>query len=58
MSTALAVRIIFWVWFIAAVLVGQQRLLQRVPPPVVQGVLFGLTALLVGAYFRLAAFRA
>lgn len=58
MSTALAVRIVFWVWFIAAVLVGQQHLLQRVPPPAVQGILFGLTALLLFAYFRLAAFRA
>jgi hypothetical protein len=58
MSTALVVRLAFWVWFIAAVLVGQQRLLQRLPPPVVQGVLFGLTAILTLAYFRLAAFRA
>ena len=58
MSTALVVRLLFWVWFIAAVLVGQQRLLQRLPPPAVQGILFGLTALLTYAYFRVAALRA
>ena len=58
MPIALAVRLVFWLWFAAAVLVGQQRLLQRVPPPAVQGVLFGLTALLLLAYFLLNAFRA
>ena len=57
MSTALVVRLAFWLWFAAAVVVGQQRVLQRVPPPVVQAILFGLTALLLLAYFRLAALR-
>ena len=58
MPIALVVRLVFWLWFAAALVVGQQRLLQRLSPPAVQGVLFGLTALLLLAYFRLAALRA
>jgi hypothetical protein len=51
MPVAVVVRIVFWAWFIAAVFAGQQHLLQRLPAPAAQGVLFGLTALLLLAYF-------
>jgi hypothetical protein len=58
MPIALVVRLVFWLWFAAAVVVGEQRTLARLPPPAVQGVIFGLTALLLLGYFRLAALRA
>jgi hypothetical protein len=51
-------RFVFWLWFFAAVAVGHFRLLQRVPAPAVQGILFGLTALLLAAYFYLRPVRA
>ena len=58
MSIALVVRLVFWLWFAAAVLIGQLHLLQRAPAPAVPGVLAGLTALLLYAYFRIAPLRA
>jgi hypothetical protein len=57
MSVPLFVRLVFWAWFAAAVYIGQQRVLQRLPPPAVQGILFGLTALVLLGYFRVAALR-
>jgi hypothetical protein len=51
MTTPLLVRISVWTWLIAALLVGNYHLLQRLPMPAVQGVLFGLTALLLLLYF-------
>jgi hypothetical protein len=50
MTTPLAIRSALWLWLIAAILAGRLLLLQRMPMPAVQGVLFGLTALLVLAY--------
>jgi len=58
MSTSRVVRLVFWLWFFAAVLTGRQLLLQRIPPPAIQGILFGLTALLLLAYARLTPLRA
>jgi hypothetical protein len=58
MSTSLAVRLVVWSWFAAALLVGQQLVLQRLPPAAGPGILLGLTALLLLAYFRLAPARA
>jgi hypothetical protein len=52
MPTSLVVRLIFWVWFAAAVVAGQQLVLQRLPPLATPGILLGLTALLLFAYFR------
>ncbi len=52
MQTSLIVRTIGWLWFAAAVLAGHFLLLQRLSPPAIQGILFGLTALLLAAYFR------
>ena len=57
MSSALVVRLVFWVWLGAAVFAGQQLLLQRIPPIGVQACILGLTAMLVTAYFRVAAIR-
>lgn len=57
MTAALVARLVFWVWFIAAVLVGQQRLLERMPPAAAQGILFGLTGVLLAAYFAVRAVR-
>jgi hypothetical protein len=57
MSSALVVRLVFWVWLGAAVLAGQQLLLQRIPPIGVQACILGLAAVLVTAYFRVSAIR-
>ena len=57
MSVPVVVRLIFWIWFAAAVLAGQQRWLQRLPPPATPAILFALTALALAAYFRVAALR-
>ncbi len=57
MTTPLLVRLSIWTWLIAAMLVGNYRLLQRLPMPAVQGVLFGLTAILLLLYFKLGALR-
>jgi hypothetical protein len=58
MPTSLVVRLVFWAWFAAAVLGGQQLLLERLPPPATLGIFLGLTALLLIVYFRLAPIRA
>lgn len=58
MTAALLVRIIFWLWFAAAVLAGHFLVLQRLPAPAVPGMVFTLTALLLLAYFRLPGVRA
>jgi hypothetical protein len=52
MPAAFLVRVLFWIWFGAAILAGHFRLLQRLPPFGVQGIIFGLSALLLLAYFR------
>jgi len=56
-STPLVIRICLWTWLIAAMLAGNYRLLQRLPLPAVQGVLFGLTAILLLLYFRVRRLR-
>ena len=58
MPAALVARLVFWLWFGAAVALGYFRVLQRVPPPVIQAIIFGLTGALLLAYFRIAAVRA
>lgn len=55
--TALLVRLVFWVWFAAAIYAGQSGLLQRLPPPAIPGIVFGLTALLLYGYFRVSPLR-
>jgi len=57
MTTPILVRISIWTWLIAAMLVGNYRLLQRLPMPAIQGVLFGLTAILLLLYFKVGALR-
>ncbi|HVS51129.1 MAG TPA: hypothetical protein VHD62_02145 [Opitutaceae bacterium] len=53
MPAALALRLIFWLWFGAALVAGRTLFLQRLPPPAVQAILFGLTGLVLASYFRL-----
>jgi hypothetical protein len=57
MSAAIVARLVLWLWFAAALAVGYFRVLPRLPPPAIQGIIFGLTGLLLIAYFRLAAVR-
>lgn len=57
MSTSLVVRIVIWVWLLAAVAVGNSHLLLRLPPIATPAILFGLTALLVLAYRAIPPFR-
>ena len=58
MSTRIAVRIVFWIWFIAALFIGRQLVLQRLPPAAIPAFVFGLSALLVDLYFRIPPLRA
>jgi hypothetical protein len=58
MPTPLPIRIAIWLWLIAALAAGNYQLLQRLPMPVVQGVLFALTALVLLVYFKTTALRA
>lgn len=58
MQTPLPIRIVIWLWLIAAFLVGHYGLLQKIPMPAVQGVLLGLTALILLVYFKTTALRA
>jgi hypothetical protein len=57
MSIPVVIRLVFWCWFAAAVLAGQQRVLQRLPSLATPGILLGLTVLLLLGYFRLTALR-
>jgi hypothetical protein len=57
MSTGIVVRLVFWLWFAAAVTIGYQRGLARLPAAAVPAILLGLTGLLLTAYFRWTAFR-
>jgi hypothetical protein len=58
MSAAIVARLVLWLWFGTAVAVGYFGVLQRVPPPVIQAVIFWLTGCILVAYFRIAAVRA
>ena len=58
MPIALTVRLVFWVWFAAAVFAGEERMLERLPPVAVPALVCGLTALLLLNYFRVATLRA
>ncbi len=58
MSVPVVVRLVFWLWFAAAVFAGQQGVLQRLPAPAGPVIIFTLTALLLLAYYRVTALRA
>lgn len=58
MPAAFVARILLWLWFGAAVAVGHFLLLQRLTPWGVQGILLGLTVLLLYSYVRFSAVRA
>lgn len=58
MRTPLVLRIVFWVWLIAAVVFSQSLLAQRISLAALQGILLALTAALVLAYRKMAGFRA
>jgi hypothetical protein len=57
MNTPILIRISVWAWLIVAIVVGNYRLLQRLPMPGVQAVLFGLTGIVLFLYFRLHGLR-
>jgi len=54
----IAVRLILWTWFLAALTAGKLGLLLYVPVPVLPGLLLVLTGLLLAAYFGVRAIRA
>ena len=58
MPPALMVRLLFWLWFGAALAAGHFLWLQRLPRFGVPGITLGLTALVLVAYFRIAPVRA
>jgi hypothetical protein len=57
MRTPFAIRVVFWLWLLAAVAAGHYLVLQRLPFFAAQGILLGLTALLVLSYRTVGAFR-
>ena len=57
MPTALVVRLVFWSWLTLAIVAGRLLLLQHLPPIAVPACVLVLAALLLAAYFRLAAVR-
>lgn len=56
-STAQSVRLALWLWFFAAIAAGYYLLLQRIPPLAIPGVIFGLSALSLLAYFKIIPLR-
>jgi len=52
MPMRLIVRLVFWLWLLAALFVGNSLVLQRLPLPAVQGLLFALTAGVLLLYAR------
>lgn len=58
MLVSLLARVLFWVWFAAALAAGHLLLLQRLPPLATPAILLGLTGALLSAYFRIGAVRA
>ena len=58
MAAGLALRLVFWIWFGAAIAVGHFELLKRVPPFGIPAIVVGLAAVLLFAYFRLRPVRA
>ncbi len=57
MPPALVVRIVFWLWLGVAYFAGRDGWLQQLPRFGIQGVVAGLTALLLAAYFRISSAR-
>ncbi len=58
MSAALIVRLVFWLWFAAAVAAGHQLVFQRLPPYALPLALLALSGTLVAVVARLAGVRA
>ena len=57
MPVSFLIRVAFWLWFGAALAAGHFLVLQRIPPVAVQGIIFGLIAILLLVYFRIGAVR-
>ncbi len=58
MQTPLVTRLALWLWLVAALLVGRLELLARLPMPAIQGILIGLTVLLIVVHRGSETFRA
>lgn len=58
MPVSFLVRVFFWLWLGAAIAAGHFLVLQKIPPIAVPGIILGLTASLLAAYFRIAPLRA
>lgn len=56
--TPLSLRIAIWLWLISAIFAGNSGVLQRLPMPAIQGILFGLTGICLISYFKLQGLRA
>lgn len=57
MPVALFLRFIFWLWFAAAVAAGHFLILQRIPAPVIPGIIFALSALVLLGCFATPSIR-
>lgn len=56
--TPLPLRIAVWLWLISALFIGNSGLLQRLPMPAIQGILFALTGICLAVYFKIQGLRA
>jgi len=57
MRTPFGIRVVFWAWLLGAVAVGHYLVLQRLPFVAAQGMILGLTILLVLSYRLITPFR-
>lgn len=58
MPTPLPIRIIVWLWLIAALVVGRLELLSRLPGPALPGIITVLTGAVLACYLKAPGFRA
>ncbi len=57
MSTPLYVRLAIWLWLISALVIGRSGLLASIPRPALQGLMVGLTAVVLALYFKAVGLR-
>lgn len=57
-STPLPLRIAVWLWLLAALFAGNSSVLERLPMPAIQGILFALTGICLACYFKIQALKA
>jgi len=49
---------VIWLWLIAALFIGNSGVLEQLPLPAIQGILFALTGICLASYFKIQSLRA